>query len=243
MTNFIKKIYKKLLFGYKSSSTSYITFLKKNGIKIGDNVTFYEPSTNYIDYQKGFLIEIGNNVEITRGVTIITHDYAWSVTKQLNGEIYGSREKVTIGNNVFIGINTIILKGVSIGDNVIIGAGSIVNKDVPSNSIICGNPAKVIGNVDEYLKKRKNLYKDEAVKMFLDYYNKYKKIPNKEIFDEFFWLFENRNPQTIPNVFNEKMKLTGNYEKTLQSFISSEPLFKGYDEFVKYCLSKKNNKL
>lgn len=237
MINLLKKIYKKILYGYKSSSSSYISFLKKNGVTIGDNVTFYEPNTNYVDYQKGFLIEIGNNVEITRGVTIITHDYAWSVIKQLNGEVYGSRAKVTIGNNVFIGMNTIILKGVTIGDNVVIGAGSVVTKDIPSNSIVGGSPAKVIGNIETYLAKRKKLYKDEAIKMFNEYYISYNEIPNKEIFDEFFWLFENRNITELPDTFNEKMKLTGNYNKTLECFQKSTPEFNGYDEFVKYCMS------
>ena len=50
----------------------------------------------------------------------------------------------TIGNNVNIGSNTCIIGGISIGDNVIIGAGSVVVKDVPSNVVIAGNPARII---------------------------------------------------------------------------------------------------
>ena len=52
--------------------------------------------------------------------------------------------EVNIGNNVFIGTKSIILPNVSIGDNVIVGAGSIVTKDIPANSVVCGNPARVI---------------------------------------------------------------------------------------------------
>ena len=59
-------------------------------------------------------------------------------------------------DNVFIGSNTTILNNVRIGPNVIIAAGSLINKDVPPNSIVGGVPARVIGNFDEYVAKRKN---------------------------------------------------------------------------------------
>ena len=52
--------------------------------------------------------------------------------------------KVSIGNNVFIGVHTIILKGVRVGDNSIIGACSVVKKDIPTNEIWGGNPAKYL---------------------------------------------------------------------------------------------------
>lgn len=51
---------------------------------------------------------------------------------------------VKIGNNVWIGMNAIILKGVTIGDNSVIGAGAVVTKDVPANVVVVGNPAKVV---------------------------------------------------------------------------------------------------
>ncbi len=51
-----------------------------------------------------------------------------------------------IGNHVWIGENALILKGVKIGDNSIVGAGSVVTKDVPNNSIVAGNPARIIKN-------------------------------------------------------------------------------------------------
>ena len=58
--------------------------------------------------------------------------------------------KIKIGNNVFIGMRSIILPGVTIGDNVIVGAGSIVTKDIPSNSVVAGVPARVIKSFEEY---------------------------------------------------------------------------------------------
>ena len=51
---------------------------------------------------------------------------------------------VKVGNNCFVGYGSILLPGVTIGDEVIVGAGSVVTKDVPSNSIVAGNPARVI---------------------------------------------------------------------------------------------------
>ena len=60
---------------------------------------------------------------------------------------------VRIGNNVFIGADSIVLCNTRIGDNVVIGAGSVVTHDIPSNSVYAGNPAKFICSFDEYRKK------------------------------------------------------------------------------------------
>lgn len=231
----LKEIYKKFLYGYKSSSKSYTKYLRKKGVQIGNNVTFHEPSTNYIDVQKPFLITIGNNVEITRGVIIITHDYSWSVLKSKYFEIIGSRKKVTIGNNVFIGMNTIILKGVTIGDNVIIGANSVVTKNIPSETVYCGSPAKKICTLDEYYLKRTKEYEKEAIELFIQYYNRYKKVPKKEMFDEFFWIFEKRNLDELPKKFIFKLKLGGNYDETLKKFLNTKPKFSSYESFVEEC--------
>jgi len=56
---------------------------------------------------------------------------------------------VTIGHNVWIGGNSVILPGVSIGDNAVIGAGSIVNRDVPANTLAVGNPCRPIRHITE----------------------------------------------------------------------------------------------
>lgn len=69
---------------------------------------------------------------------------------------------IEIGDNVFIGSNTVVLCDVKIGSNVIVGAGSVVNKDIPDNSVAAGVPAKVIGTFDSLMeKRRKSDYPDE----------------------------------------------------------------------------------
>lgn len=92
-------------------------------------------------------VEIGNNVMIGGGVTIIDSDFhTMDYTKwNTSGDAKDMVSKpVNIGNNVFIGMESLILKGVTIGDNAIIAARSVVNKDVPTNAIVGGNPAKII---------------------------------------------------------------------------------------------------
>lgn len=81
---------------------------------------------------------------------ILAHD---SAPLNLTGKRYVTT--TTIGDDVFLGAAAIVLAGVTRGNRVIIGAGSVVAKDVPDNSVVAGNPARVICTVDEYLKKHR----------------------------------------------------------------------------------------
>lgn len=89
-------------------------------------------------------LEIGDKVSISSGVHIYTHDSskfrAYNLRKDCQNGTHIKRAPVKIGNNVQIGANSIVTKGVTIGDNVIIGALTLVNKDVPPNSVAKGNP-------------------------------------------------------------------------------------------------------
>lgn len=90
--------------------------------------------TAYIDKRQP--IKLGNRVTICDWVKILTHDYS--------PVMHGGKEKlagITIGNNVFIGIQAIILPGIIIGDNITIGAGAVVTKNLQNNAIYAGNPA------------------------------------------------------------------------------------------------------
>lgn len=78
-------------------------------------------------------IHIGEESFIASGAVILTHDFS----KPTKAHTY-------IGKRCFIGVNAIIMCGVKIGDNVIVGSGSVVTKDIPSNCITAGNPARII---------------------------------------------------------------------------------------------------
>ncbi|MBQ6486710.1 acyltransferase [Candidatus Saccharibacteria bacterium] len=218
-------------------SKSYINYLKKIGCTIGDDVIIYRPlSSVVIDETRPWLIEIGNHVRITSGVTILTHDYSWSVLKVLNGEILGAAKKVKIGDNVFIGVKSTIMGGVSIGNNVVIGANSLVTKDIPDNVVVAGNPARVIYSIEEYRKKRLSKQLEEAIELTIEFYKKYNKWPNKEKLREFIWLFEDRDSDiTKDPVFLEIGSLGNNFDKTKEEFYKSNGKFKNFDAFINHC--------
>ena len=129
--------------------------LSAAGVKMGVDC-FISPDA-YFDRIKKNMIEIGDNCMITRGCKILSHTDAFMGGRQLIWT--GKREfkKVKIGNNVYIGVDTVVMPGVTIGDNVVIGAKSLVNSDIPSNSVALGIPAKVIRplDVDELRKQRR----------------------------------------------------------------------------------------
>lgn len=123
----------------KASIKSKIRYLRKQGMKIGEGCRLNTMSFSTEPY----LIEIGDHVAIAGGSEIITHDGAiWSFEADFpNADVFG---KVKIGNNVFIGDNCTILPNTVIGDNCVVGAGSVVRGKFPENSVIIGNPAKVV---------------------------------------------------------------------------------------------------
>lgn len=227
----IKTIIKKIIFRSKADSATYINHLRSIGMTVGDRVTIYEPTSVCIDETRPFLVNIGNDVKITRGITILTHGYDWSVLAGMHDVVLGSAGGVTIGNNVFLGMNTTILKGVHIGNNVIIGADSLVNKDVPDNCVAAGNPCKYIMSIDEYYNKRKGQQLAEAFEIYEKYVEKFGTEPKQEIFDEFFFLFHRREDE-LPPAFERQMKWHDRFAETLNELKHSQPMFDGYDRFL-----------
>ena len=124
--------------------------LIERGLLVGDN--FNRQQECIIDPSHCWLISIGNNVTLAPRVHILAHDA--STNYHLG---YAKIGLVNIGDNVFIGADSVILPNTNIGNDVIIGAGSIVTSDIPSGYVAVGNPARVICKTEEYLNKNKEL--------------------------------------------------------------------------------------
>lgn len=111
-------------------------------ISLGEN--FY---SNYnlviLDANK---VEFGNNVFIGPNCGFYTSGHPLDYKTRNRGLEYA--KPIKVGNNVWIGGNVCVMPGVTIGDNVVIGAGSVIIKDIPSNAVAVGNPAKVIRNLE-----------------------------------------------------------------------------------------------
>ncbi|MCK0130677.1 acyltransferase [Flavobacteriaceae bacterium F08102] len=103
----------------------------------GDNPQIYIQAINGII--------LGSNVGFGAGVKLLSANHDPNVHSQ-----HINQSPIQIGNDVFIGANSVILPGVQIGNNVIVGAGSVVTKNLPSNVIAVGNPCKVIKEKPPY---------------------------------------------------------------------------------------------
>ncbi len=121
-------------------------------IEVGKNF-FANYNCTIIDVAK---VKIGDYCQMAPNVAIYTAGHPVHPDSRNSAYEYGIG--VTIGDNVWIGGNTVILPGVHIGSNTVIGAGSVVTKDIPDWVIACGNPCKVVRQITE--EDRKFYYKD-----------------------------------------------------------------------------------
>lgn len=131
---------------YKSR-TNPIAYARSIGVKIGEDCRLLCDSGAY--GTEPYLITLGDHVTITSGVRFITHDGGLWVFRQEfpDIEVFGP---ITIGNNVFVGVNAILMPGVTVGDNCVIGSGAVVTRDIPPDSVAVGIPARVIKTLNEY---------------------------------------------------------------------------------------------
>lgn len=143
---------------------------KHIGVKVGTN-NFYGNDKEHWSSEP-YLVTIGSNCSITNGVKIFTHGGGRAV--RFMDPTFDCFGKVTIGDYVYIGTNTLIMPGVSIGNNVLIAAGSVVTKSIPANVVVGGNPASVICSIEEFYERNKqynlgtkNLSESEKRKVLL----------------------------------------------------------------------------
>lgn len=221
LSNFISKLAQKI---YSRNSKWYVRYLRKKGVLVGDNTQFFGKKA--IDLTRPCLVEIGSNCVLTDGVKVLTHGYDWSVLREKFGQVLCSSGKVVVEDNVFIGTNSIILKGVRIGRDSIIGAGSVVTSNIPDGSVAAGNPCKVIMTIDEYYQKRKLEYVNEAKVYAFELYKKTKKIPKLEDFWEEFPIFLNRTGSW------GKLPVKRQLGSAFDKFLSSKPIYESYEDFL-----------
>ncbi len=155
---------KYLIFKYRKLITSdpfiVADLWKKRGVVIGRNTCIYRDVI--ISGAGEEPVRIGNNCVLT-GCTLIAHDAS---TNKYLGLSYGEKSPnlpIVIEDDCFIGYQSIILMGVTIGKGSIVGAGAVVTKDVPPNSVVSGNPAKVICSVDHLVEKRRHQFKNKEI--------------------------------------------------------------------------------
>ncbi len=116
-----------------------IRMLREDGVKIGEHCLVHTPYFSTEPY----LIEIGDHVAISSGTEFVTHDATGWVFegRHPNMGLFGT---IKVGNNVFFGLKCLILPNTTIGNNCVIGAGSVVRGVIPDDSVVFGNPARVV---------------------------------------------------------------------------------------------------
>jgi acetyltransferase-like isoleucine patch superfamily enzyme len=138
------------------SSQKYIEYAREHGCTIGEGTQFFGEKS--VDIGAASMIEIGENCVITNRVRLLAHTWDPAILRRRFGQTDAPEEsltgEITIGDNVFIGENSIVLPDTSIGENTIIGAGSVVSNDIPPESVAAGNPCRVLMSLEEYNNKR-----------------------------------------------------------------------------------------
>ena len=176
MKSMIKKVYLKVL-----AFISYEKYARIIGVNMGKECRLLgRPSFGTEPY----LITMGDHVSISAGVTFLTHEGAHWVLKGLNPNEYDRTfglGRINIGNNVYIGYCTTILRSVTIGDNVVVGACSLVNKSLEGNAVYAGVPCRKICTIEEWKKK----FLSEMPEYDYDNYKKNRKEEILRIVDSF----------------------------------------------------------
>lgn len=154
--------------------------------------------------------------------------------RRVYGEWIGEGKETYIGDNCFIGMNSIILMGTHIGNNCIVGAGSVVHGTFPDNVVIAGNPAKIICTLQEHYEKRCKLTVDEAKQCATLYKERLKKEPRPKDMISFRFLFMPRSDEALKEYDIESFFCNGDEpEEVRTAFFKTQPFWSDFDEFLR----------
>ena len=158
MNNIFSKVIKKMVKIYylyiKNDRVAYARYL---GVQVGSRCQILDDPAKVFGTEP-WLIKLGDHVDVTNGVQFLNHEGGIWCARGLKQEyeIMDCFLPTTVGNNVMIGINSLIMPGVHIGSNVIIAGHTVVTKDVPDGAVVAGVPAKQISTVEKFMEGLNN---------------------------------------------------------------------------------------
>ena len=127
-------------------------FARSIGVQVGSSSRLIDISAKTFGSEP-YLVKLGDHVTVTSGVRFITHDGGVWVFRREEPDLE-VLAPITVGSNVFIGVNAILLPGAQVGSDVVIAAGSVVTGTIPSGVVAGGVPAKQIKSIEEYSPQR-----------------------------------------------------------------------------------------
>lgn len=140
------------IFSRQKFDKAFYSLIRRGGVKLEGNPYFISDDI-FLDDTDWSKITIEKNVTISRGVTILIHDFSVSrPIEEHESDVYRAYTiaPVSIKAGAFIGANVTILPGTEIGEDSIVGAGSVIKGEIPDNVVVAGNPARILKTNDEY---------------------------------------------------------------------------------------------
>lgn len=166
LVRLLKKIYRKLKKSIIMSRYDDFTiaeYFRKQGAQIGEENRITVRTFG----SEPYLIKIGNHCTIAPDVTFLKHDGGtWVFTEE--DPSLQKFAPIVINDNCFIGMRAIILGSVTIGPNSVVGAGAVVTKDVPPDTVVAGNPARIICTILEYKEKVQEAWRGQKPPGYFD---------------------------------------------------------------------------